>query len=253
MTDSPSGPAPLTPEEEAAVSRMLAGAAGPVAMPDDVATRLQGVLDDLVTDRADSPAEPRDGTGGEVVSLRARRRWPKVLLAAATVVAGGYGVTAALGNGTLAGSESASSADSAVAGQAEAEAGASQLQDRGRDDRDDGEAGSDRRGVAEYAPSSAADLVRSGGPVRLRSVNLPDGALRALRVLELSDSVAPEEQQYGVTPRCSGPATDDGERLAVRYDGEPAVLVAGPSQGGLVEVTIYSCEGSVLDSAVVVR
>jgi hypothetical protein len=213
---------------------------------------LQGVLDDLAVDRAASPDRPHDETGGAVVSLRARRRWPKVLLAAAAVVAGGYGVTATLGDGSLAGSDSASSADSAVAGAAEAGPNPSQSQGRGRDDRDDGGAGSGRPGQAESVPSGAAELARSGGPVRLRSENLPGGALRALRVLELADS-ALMDQHYGDGPGCSGPATDDGERLAVRYDGQPAVLVAGPSQDGLVEVTIYSCEGSVLDSTVVVR
>jgi hypothetical protein len=70
----------LTPEQEAEVAALLAEVGGPVAMPADVAARLDGVLAGLVAEEV--PAT-------NVVPIRARR-WPKVLVAAAAVSLFGY-------------------------------------------------------------------------------------------------------------------------------------------------------------------
>src|SRR5687767_4685966 len=99
---------PPTPDQEAAVARLLSDAAGPVSMPPEVAARLDEVLTGLEAERAGeteaavagssvaesaAPATSSVSSGasgpGEVVTLRTRRRWPRALLAAAAVVIGG--------------------------------------------------------------------------------------------------------------------------------------------------------------------
>lgn len=97
-------PAELSAAQSEAVRRLLADARADQPIPDDVAGRLDDVLAGLVGERAagDVAAEAGDQPGVEVgapadqpgsatvIPLR-RRRWPKVLLAAAAVTVFGYG------------------------------------------------------------------------------------------------------------------------------------------------------------------
>lgn len=88
----------LTPEQDVALRRLLADARQDEPMPEDVALRLDDVLAGLVAERAE---EADDAGGSErptVVPLR-RRRWPKVLVAAASVCAIGIGATQVIGGG----------------------------------------------------------------------------------------------------------------------------------------------------------
>lgn len=96
----------MTPEEEAAVSRLLAESAEPVTMPASVSARLDDVLTELVAERTGSHAPQ---TLGEVIPIR-QRRWPRVLLAAAAVTVFGY-----VGAGLIrpSGSDDAASTDTA--------------------------------------------------------------------------------------------------------------------------------------------
>lgn len=256
MTEGGTGPAPLTPEEEASVSRMLADAAGPVPMPAEVAARLDEVLAGLEDDRA--------ATQPQVVPLAARRRWPRVLLAAAAVVVGGYAVGTVATQGTLSGSDSSSAGDAAVAGAAEEAPSDSALLDQDgaesestEDTRSSGDTaanGSERRDEG-FAKAPAESLSGQGYaalrvPVRLRSDRLDAGVRRALRVLEASPGA--ELTSETADQACPGPELADQERsLPVRYDGEAAVLVAGPERSGTVEVTVHSCAGDELDSTLV--
>ena len=77
----------LTSDEDAAVRRLLADAGGPVPTPPDVVARLDATLARLVAEREDE--RPQEATVTPL-ALR-RRRWPKVLLAAAAVVVGPAG------------------------------------------------------------------------------------------------------------------------------------------------------------------
>src|SRR5689334_10273983 len=116
MTDEQDGTdphvQPLSPAEEDEVSRLLGDAGGPVPTPPDVVARLDSTLADLVAEREGSehPDERPDERAAATVTPLAvrRRRWPKVLLAAAAVVVGGYGVGAAV-TGSMSGSGDASS------------------------------------------------------------------------------------------------------------------------------------------------
>lgn len=250
MTEGGNGPAPLTPEEEASVSRMLADAAGPVPMPAEVAARLDEVLAGLEGDRAT--------TQPQVLPLAARRRWPRVLLAAAAVVVGGYTVGSVATQGTLSGSESSSAGDAAVAGAAEKAPTDSLLVDEdgaaSQSTEDTPASGSERRDARSTKnPSeslSAQGYADRRLPVRLRSDRLDAGVRRALRVLEAGAGTELTSQAADRT--CPGPELSERERsLPVRYDGDAAVLVAGPELSGTVEVTVYSCDGDEVDSTLV--
>lgn len=85
----------LTPEQDDGVRRLLADARHDEPMPHDVAARLDDVLAGLVADRAGDEDAPEPS---HVVPLR-RRRWPKVLVAAASVCAIGLGATQVIGSG----------------------------------------------------------------------------------------------------------------------------------------------------------
>jgi hypothetical protein len=243
---------PLSPAEEAEVSRLLAEAGGPVPMPAAVEARLQVVLDELAAERAGEPEAERPTEGASVVALRTRRRWPRVLLAAAAVLVGGYGVGTAV-QGSLSGSDEMTSADSSSAGSSgstdsdllESTPGDGALEEQGAD------AGRDQDG----APKASSSYSRAAGTVRIRSERLDVGVRRALRVLAGTQTLAELDSRTNLgDPGCrptEAAADNTGEVLPVRYDRRPAVLVTRPLEGRLVEVTVYSCAGVELDSTVV--
>jgi hypothetical protein len=213
---------------------MLAAAAGPVPVPTDVAARLDGVLAELQNERA----------GAEVVELRARRRWPRLLLAAAAVVVGGYAVGAVATQGTLSGSGGGETAADSSVPQKD-----SLLADEGSGG---GQAGGPEAGDVDSAPElldERSALMHSA--IRLRSDRLEAGVLRALRVLD-ARLLAGRSRVQAADPACPAPELAGRERaLDVRYDGQHAVLVAGPVRSGTVEVTIYTCSGDELDTTLV--
>ena len=225
---------PATPGEDE-VARLLAEAAGPEPIPGDVAARLDDVLAGLVAER--SPARAHPGA----VPLAARRRWPRMLLAAAAVVVGGYAVGSVAVQGTLSGSDSGDS---------------SAASDGGAQDsllvEDDG-AGADAD--TEAAPEALEDTPpqRMSAPVRLQPETLRRDARRALDVLDALPA-ASTSGDATLDGSCRPPRLRPRERaLPVRYDGGRAVLVAGPVRAGTVDVTVHSCTGEVLDRTTVRR
>ena len=240
----------LTPDDEAAVRRMLAEAAGPEPTPHDVATRLDAVLDELLAERSTGSQADE---GARVTVLRARR-WPRALLAAAAVLVVGYGVGTVVGQGTLSGTDSATTADESVAGSASEESGAQDSAGRGNLDKrelgeEEGGAGSD--GALAESPQeldAVSDLGRF--PPRVRSERLEVGVRRALVLLD-AQQVDGVVLGYG-SRDCRPPSdVDKTDWIPVRYDARPAVLVSLPAAGELVEVTIYSCQGTELDRTLV--
>jgi hypothetical protein len=249
----------LTPQEEAELTRLLADAGGPAPTPPEVVVRLDDVLAGLVTDRAagaladgaeESPrsADPADPVPDPaVVPLAARRRrWPKALLAAAAVVAGGYGIGAALTGTTMSGdSDSSVTADESTAGGAEsgdsgdsaagADAGGRAMQSRPR-----------RDAVADQAPANVSELREP--PPRLRADRLAEDVGRLLEraerrtAAELGTPLPATQRGAAATclPRTLGP---DDTWFLVRYDGRRAALVTSPPADGTVQATVLGCDG----------
>ena len=232
MSDVPE----LTPEEEREMTRLLAEAGGPVAAPPDVVTRLDDVLAGLVaargTPEVDEVAEARER----------RRRWPQVLLAAAAVVVGGYGLGAVTSLGPL-GDSGGDRAVSGSAGSEPEESSATELlKERARPS-----SLPEKSGVESF--SGSADARRDAGAlVRLQSDRLEAGVRRVLFHADTSLPFAPAQGR-----RCGPPApmSSDDSWFRVRLDGHRAVLVTQPGSAGLVDATVYSCDGDVLAEATV--
>lgn len=234
MTEGGTGGTPHPPEEEW-VARLLAEAGGPLTMPGPVVARLDGVLAELAAERGAVPiAAAGEGVGVDELQAR-RRRWPRVLLAAAAVVIGGYGVATVATQGSLSGSDGDATSASDFAGGSTSGLG---------QDQDEALGGAG-------APEAVEDRARlSTSMIRIRSTRFEAGALRAVRVLQVIPQADSSELQ--LRSDCPPPETGSGERpLRVRYDGTAAVLVAGPQRGGTVEVTVYDCAGQRLDGALV--
>ena len=224
MTDGPTdgdlAASGLTADEELAVTRMLAEAAGPESMPDEVAARLQEVLDDLEAERS-------AGTGEGATPQRARR-WPRALLAAAAVLLVGYGVGSVASHMSLSGSGADSTADSSVAGSATSE----EAPEAVAVGLDGGGGATDRQ--------LGAELGRI--PPHLRSERLDVGVRRALRVLDAQQADGALFSDRSTACRPPSPV-ERSDWLLVRYDGRPAVLVRRSAAADLVEVTVYACRG----------
>jgi hypothetical protein len=242
-------PAPLSAEDEAEVARLLADAAEPVRMPPEVVDRLESVLADLVAERPAPAGASEEPPVEPPVELAARRpRWPRLMLAAAAVVIGGYGVTAALQPGGMSGDDGGgmSTADESVAGSGESSA----LEDTG--------GGADARAQENRTPGN--------GRATAGSLQEPD----APRLLVLGPVLLrPDRLQEDVqrmldgSPRTGGPATSDSAECAPpaladdeswvpsRYDGRRSVLVTDSGAGGAVDASVFSCTGELLASVTV--
>lgn len=207
-------------EEE--VRGLLAEAAPREPMPSEVASRLDSVLADLVSERAGT--EPHN-----VVPLPTRRRrWPQVLVAAAAVSVLGLGVGSLLGNGALTPTQE----DSATAGAESGEDAAGESADE-RSDRPNAlsEENADP-GDGQAAPEPAQD----GSVLRLRRRTLELDLQRA-QDLALAEPLGRRWDTACVRPR----TTAGDEWLPARLDGEPAVLVLRDARDGQRRAEVYTC------------
>lgn len=139
-----------------------------------------------------------------------RRRWPQLLVAAAVAVVVGAGaVTATLATR----GSSGSSSDSGAAG---------------------GAASSARSDQAESGPADDATvptLTRAGFAAQVATL-LADPAAEARR-----------PGRATLAAGCASPP-GRGEVLTVRFEGEPAVLVVRPAEGGRSAVEAWTCDAS---------
>ena len=214
---------------------------GPV--PPEVAARLDEVLAGLHADArsgdTDSPAPVTDDDAAAeperpatVVPLRRRpARLSRYVLAAAAVLAIGYGTTQVIGNTVRSGGESDSAGSSSDAGaDTKAERGASS---------------GDAPSAAEDAPppTAAAPLEELGikGLVPLEPGSL-DQDLYALGSTAEQDATALRSARR-LSGAC-GPRTPvAGSRtLAAAYDGRPTLVVYLPPEGGSQRVDLYLCD-----------
>lgn len=211
---------------------MLASTPAEGGMPADVAARLDATLAGLVAERAD----PAPTTVDELAERRRRRRWPRVLVAAATVSVVAYGVGASLDDLSVSGGD----AESATASRDESFA-------------EGGEApATDEKGAEGLAPqpdsttdSGAArdDVLLTGRTVRLHRDSLTADVQRLLPVAADLDTRARSSRELaGFLGGCSLPDTSRGDRLAaVRLDGKRATLVVRKAVDGTHVAEVYSC------------
>lgn len=239
----------MTHEEQEAVRRALAATPPEDPMPPQVVTRLEAVIADLAAVRASEQSAPqRDrsgdaadpGPGAPVTDLeeRRRRRWPRVLVAAASVSALAYGVGAVLQDlGPT------------------AETAASDAQAGGTVDERQAEGGADT-GAGGLAPQEAAPPGAEGGPqpltdgrvVELRATSLRRDVLRSLgedRVAANTDGLLAERDAQRYSRRdgtCVLPEVDPGDDVsAARLDGRRATLVVRAARDGTRVADVYWC------------
>ena len=272
MTDRSTPEHPERPDD--AFVRGLLGEVGrePEPLPDDVAARLDDALADLVAERRG--AEP-----AVVVPLdrarQRRRRGVGLLVAAAAVVVGGYGVTTA---GLLQGSgEMATSADDAGAGAAEDSGGGeADPTGPGAFPLSSGSLRADARALVTSDPAPYARLHRATASVGTGRVTGPEELDGDLPAPQVPDGQTLDNGGYGLDGGAAGVPTPAAEvpttvgrctdplvprrltRLAVTYDGVDATAVLrplSPAADGTrrVRVEVWDCAAPLRLVAVVVR
>ena len=209
---------------------MLADARHDEPVPPEVAARLDDALAGL---RADAPAvAPRDDRSARdetVVPLRRRpRRLPRYVLAAAAVVAIGYGATQVIGN-TL-----DPTADSDSAG------GGSTAEDSGDRSSTSGDAPSAAESVPPPEAFVPLDELGIEGLEPIGPVSL-DKDLAALE--DTKDEASALRSTRALAEVCGPRRPVPGSRtLAAAYDGRPALVVYLPLEGDDRQVDLYLCD-----------
>lgn len=214
----------LSPEQER-VRRLLAQARVEDPMPDDVAERLDRVLARLADEEGESPATVVD------LAHRRRRKATTLLVAAAAVVALGVGV----GNLVPVTTSSDDAGSAAEAPEAEA-----------ADDADSAL----RNGVDGAPLVDEFNGPASDRPFRVRPDFFAEDVAR-LRLVPAEDAPDTESAPPNASGLTSGAQTADficdpapwgeGELVAVRYAGVPAVLAFRPPAGDTQVVDLLEC------------
>lgn len=242
----------MTPEQEDRVRRVLASTPAE-PMPPEVTQRLDDVLAGLVAhSRPAGAAHDERAETGVVVDLerRRRQRWPRVLVAAATVSLLAYGV-GTFTNG-LAG----------VSGDAESSVAARDGAATDSEGLDGGSAYGGDAGGAESAPEpdraasevtvgtllAQGGLLEKSGTARLRSETLRADVTRLLDdsvVLTARDGRLPAKADAAARAlaACELPVSGKGDTLAaVRLDGARATLVVRRPSAETRVAQVYSCD-----------
>ena len=211
--------------------RLLAAPTGRCRTPDVVA-RLDAAVAELVAERAPRHRSRRrsrpPGTRRSRPLAARRRRWPMVAPGRRCGLVGGYGIGAAASGvhgrrGERQRRVGAGGADSAAAGR-------QRLLGRGRRRRGFGDgpsASAPRTPTPGWRARSRCAVRRTCPPLRRRT---PPGAATA------PTSSRRRAREFR---RCVLPAAPTARPVfAVRYDGEPAVLVVGPERSGRVRAQV---------------
>ena len=261
-------------QEQDDVRRLLAAASsGPEVpeMPDHVAQRLDDVLAGLVSERAASdraasdraaleraaergaseraasadggrsddtpatgPVPPDEVVGVTELASRRRRRWPRLLVAAAAVSVIGLGVGTVLEEGQFSSQSERATSGAAQDGAAEGGSGASA-----------DKPGSPLDSAEKTAPETQRErgdsvtLADGSRPPRLRTGSLTQDVQRVAD----SSVPVPVNGVQGGWRSCEQPRTASGDEwIAVRLDGEPAVLVLRAPAGGRRTADVFTCD-----------
>jgi hypothetical protein len=243
----------VTPEQEARLRRLLAQARHGEPVPDDVAARLDRVLEQLAAGGLD-PRSDHPGAVDELAARR-RRRVRHLLLAAAAVVAVGVGVGQVVPTGD---DEAVTSSDAAGSAAAESladgadradraggRAGAARESDSGAAEAAPEEAPSDESDAFQPAPPSLTYSTSPSAPVRLSEAGFAAQAERYRdRPGTRSDegTVVPGQSlSRAETFVCDTAAWGAGLLLPALYDGVPAVLAYRPVAGATQTVDLLRC------------
>jgi hypothetical protein len=216
---------PLSPAEDERIRRLLAEARHTAPMPDAVVARLDRVLSGLAGERAERAER---ASQAQVVDLAARRRRTagQLLVAAAAVVAVGFGITQVLPN---VGSGSDDS-PSAVTAEENADAGDAA-----------GEDGSARNASPESAPEApSATSGDAKSAFRISSDEFGSDVRRVRNEVEL-DSDTASLFEYPTSGCLTAPIDAGSKVVAAMYDGAPAAVVLKPPSGDVQVVDLYLC------------
>jgi len=233
----------LTPAQSEAVRRLLAGARHDESVPDEVAARLDATLADLSAERgAESPAVSE----ADVIPLR--RRWPKVLAAAAAVTLFGFGIVQYVDN--------TSSQDGDAGRGADRDATTGEKQDLGDNLA---ESPSDQPATVPGTVDNKVDGWNSAS-LQLNDFTLTQLDVKGLRKLRPGtlDGDLKDLTRSGAVTESSGDAGYDARSIAVRcgpfytvsggaafaasYRRHLALVLFHPALDGVRLVEIYDCE-----------
>jgi hypothetical protein len=223
--DQPDQPGP-TPDQEAEVRRLLAGARHTEPVPAEVADRLDRVLADLGTEQG-RPA-------GVVRLAERRRRVATLLVAAAAVVVGGVVGGQVLGGLGGSGEDAGTAGESAAEGEPEAAAGGA----RGGDQllHDSPPAGVV---VATVRPGRfGEDVLRLRSRSRAALVDGVEGPHRTGRQ-EAQGAPAQDRGEQACTPGDWG----QGDYRAVHYGRSTGYVVFRRAQGDTQVADLFLCGG----------
>lgn len=238
----------MTPEQEEQVRRALASAPPAGGLPPEVAARLDATLAGLVAERSAAGVAGADGAPesepAPVVALeeRRRRRWPRLLVAAAAVSVLTYGVGTSLGGLQVSGgsAESTAARDETFAG-----GGSGAGADTDSLTPEDAPKALDGKVHADGARVLARKLLVPG-TVRLNGSSLREDVQRL--VSSTLDGPAnarepvPTAGQLDSLGGCDQPDTGRGDRIAAaRLDGRRATLVVRKATDGTRVAEVYSC------------
>jgi hypothetical protein len=251
----------VTPEQEARLRRLLARARDVEPVPDDVAARLDRVLEQLAAedhDPAVGAAHPVD------LAARRRQRVRTLLVAAAAVVVVGVGVGRLVGTSS---DDSTTTADATSSAESAGDESAA-LPEAASQDRAEDSAGAEESAPAESilpdsSDGSASELpgtLYTASPAPSPPVRLTEDGFAA-QAERFRDRRGVRSTERSVVPGpslsvaesfvCDTADWGPGRLLPALYDGVPAVLayraVAGPTQ----TVDLLRCgTGEVLRSIV---
>lgn len=255
--DRPASEGP-TDQEQQRVARLLAAAGGEETVPPDVATRLDAVLADLIAGRptghaaagetaADDTADervlgsavPADEVPDELAARRRRRRWPQLLVAAATVSVLGLGAGALLESMGAGGSDSAGEATAGAAAE-DREVAA----DGGGAPEEAPAAAQRQQSPAEQTEELAGDTADADGRA-LATIGVPrlrSGSL-AVDLQRAADLSRPADDGRDLARACVQPDLALGDEwLRARLDGASAVLVLRAPEDGRRTAEVFTCD-----------
>jgi hypothetical protein len=245
----------MTSEQEEQVRRTLASVPAEPGVPPEVAARLDAALAGLVAERGTAGEPDRaDEPPVDELERRRRRRWPRVLVAAASVAVLAYGAGAVLDGLQVSGGDASSTAakDETFAG---AGAGGAESGD---------EAAPGAPGVMPPSPGAGAPdggvldspqmgKARADRLLAVRTVRLHRDSLgvdvhrlldrRTLVDGRSSQSARTQGSTADVLAPCATPVVGPGDRYAAaRLDGARATLVVRGGTDGTRVAEVYACD-----------